>query len=455
MNSMETAPLQDSPKNILNILNDDCIQAILVRIEYLRDFLSVAETCRRFQRNAKECFRSIYGFGNILFLGEFSNNLRNINHTSAMPFNRVHIFLNIFGHLITEIWLSHEDYHDEKSQEEILKIIAHFCGKTLQKLKLRKFDCDLNTLSLFSALQRLDVAHSVPSRNFETHLNITTLYVSGIVIKYKKGRPLTDWIVQKFSNLEVAEFHTMNIKRNMLNQFLTLNPQLKSLYILFGRNLTSSILRDISDRVPNLEEFHIGIRCNHRADNIQTMNSNMTHISRLLKLKTLFIKRTPKFSSHILIESLIENNIPIEDFTLECPPHPLHYVMAMQTVRKLSIGHISSDEMIEIIQKMKNLEEFIVWPCKNLNLISIKDVLHYAEKLTVFVVGIDYNTFLEIDSETYNSLLILVKGRIRVEIRCCEFTTTDISSDVLEANRNWIDIHNSYTIRKYYKGRIF
>lgn len=431
---METAPSQDPPKHILNILNDDCIQAILRRITNLQDFLSAAETCKRFQSNAKVCFRTKYGLGDISFLGNCLDDLRIMK--SAIPLDRVHNFLNIFGHLITNIYLHHRHHQNEKSKEEILKTIAHFCGKTLQKLTLNKFNCDSISLSPFSALQTLDLQDSTLSRNCEVHLHITTLCLTGDVIKYKKGRPLTNWFVQQFPHLKVAKFHSINIKRNMLNQFLTLNPQLKILHLFHGKNLTSSILRDIGHRVPNLEQFRIGFRGGHRADNEQNMEANMIHISGLRKLKCLYIGKVPEFSLRVLIDSLIENNIPIENFRFYNRSHSLHSTTAMQTIKKLLITDISNDEMIETIKKMTQLEELLVDAWNNVNLSSIKKVLKYGENLKFFAVS---TNSLEIDSGNYDSLLVLAKGRVKVEIHCLKFTS-DVPEIILEENRMWIDI---------------
>lgn len=41
---------QSSPKNILNILNNDCIKAILLKLEKVEDFLSAAE-----KKISREC----------------------------------------------------------------------------------------------------------------------------------------------------------------------------------------------------------------------------------------------------------------------------------------------------------------------------------------------------------------------------------------------------------------
>lgn len=58
---IDTPPAQDSPKNILNILNNDCLQAIFRKVDNMRDIYSVAHVCVRFQQNAIECstFREV------------------------------------------------------------------------------------------------------------------------------------------------------------------------------------------------------------------------------------------------------------------------------------------------------------------------------------------------------------------------------------------------------------
>lgn len=58
LRNAQMAPPHDSPSNILNTLNDDCIQAILVRITNVPDFANASQACERFQENAKLCFPS-------------------------------------------------------------------------------------------------------------------------------------------------------------------------------------------------------------------------------------------------------------------------------------------------------------------------------------------------------------------------------------------------------------
>lgn len=433
---MDTAPPQDSPKHILNILNDDCIEAILRQMEW-RDLFSVAATCKRFQKNARVIFRPMGMHWNICIS----------RRSKFIHFDQVQRLFQMFGDLISTLFLDDTFYPDTKSQEEILKIIAHFCGRTLQRLELFKLTCDFNSLSPFTALQELKVSHSKLTGNCKVHLNIKTLRVHGAVLEYKKGRPLSTWVVQTFPYLEVAFFRYIDIKRDMLNQFLILNPQLKALDIESGRRITSSILQDIGHRVPNIEKFRISFCCNHRVNDFPTMNANMVHISGLSKLKILDVGVTPNYSTEILIDSLIESNILIEDIRLRRKSFPR--VMAMQSIRNLLISDISNDEMIATIQNMNQLKDFRVHLCtgESLDLSLIRDVLRYGENLTFFAVWVECRKLFEVDAENYNSLLVLAKGRVKVEIYVDNFTLP-VAKNVLDANRAWIDF-STYAVGKY------
>lgn len=59
---MNIPPAPNSPKNILNILIDDCIGEIFRRIATFEDFLNATEVCKRFRKCAMDAsykFKSI------------------------------------------------------------------------------------------------------------------------------------------------------------------------------------------------------------------------------------------------------------------------------------------------------------------------------------------------------------------------------------------------------------
>lgn len=117
---IEDPPDQDSPKHILNILNDDCLQEIFRRLKQMRDFLSAAKVCTRFQENAIECFPSTFK----------SLRIDDANDApTSLPLEYLSDFLSIFGHFIQKIEWSWTQ--DREHDDDILNQIAAHCGKTL------------------------------------------------------------------------------------------------------------------------------------------------------------------------------------------------------------------------------------------------------------------------------------------------------------------------------------
>lgn len=86
---------EDSPHNILNALNDFCLQMILERIDYACDFLSAAEVCKRFQANAKACFSKTFSHITVVDIGE-----RNYCYLEEEVTQR---FVSLFGHNLQSI----------------------------------------------------------------------------------------------------------------------------------------------------------------------------------------------------------------------------------------------------------------------------------------------------------------------------------------------------------------
>lgn len=87
-------PEQDSPKNILNVLNDNCIREILKKL-HISTLIKVVNVCTRFNRIAKEVFLIKYRLKIInIFDLEW-----NCNPTSVQIKN----FLSEFGPIIPSI----------------------------------------------------------------------------------------------------------------------------------------------------------------------------------------------------------------------------------------------------------------------------------------------------------------------------------------------------------------
>lgn len=449
---MDTAPLQDSPHHILNILDDDCIQLVLLQITYAEDFLSAAETCVRFQSNAKKCFRSKY---KRIYISENSPRnavTRGVYFYLIVPYDCVYRFLGIFGNLID--WITFHNYRrteKERLSKEVANMIAHFCGRTLKKFEASGDDLDFNGQP-FSGLEELKLFFATV-KNFETGSQLKKMTLQSRVFKYKKGRPLNNWLNKNFPNLEEVIMDGNNIKRPVLVEFLTMNPQIKTLHIDFCVSLTSSILQNIGNRVPNLECLKIKL-CGRRRVDDANLETNMKQISGLRKLKSLQI--TCMGALPTVIDTIVQNNIPIEDFRYRNLNYtdvdvPLDCVLKLKRLNKLWLNRVSEQMLFVLVKQMTSLEELVVMKTTDISLRSMKKALEYGKQLSL--LGFYMEEEINIDSNEYNSLLRLAKDHVKVFIECYKYTS-DIPEDVLKMNRKWIEITDVYmsmdvSIRKY------
>lgn len=178
-------PEQESPKHIINALNNDCIQEILRRLKNITDFLSAAEVCTLFQENARQCFPSIYNvFYSTwfeMFDGRFPDTCK-LSMTRVLPVNRVQSFLSIFGDFIEKIAWGHDlerwdlYYQCEsrqlrrriskiglekvrESDENSLRVLADHCGKTVNELQIMYRFIDFNIMHKFQAVEKLEIEY--------------------------------------------------------------------------------------------------------------------------------------------------------------------------------------------------------------------------------------------------------------------------------------------------------
>lgn len=438
----EILPGRDSPKHILNALNDDCIQSVLRRVNNIRDFLSAAETCVRFQENAKLTFRTHY---KTIRIGKLCNYALYDRHTVT---DRVHSFLSIFGHLITEL-----DF-DDKFDENIAKMIANYCGRTLRTFKFgdkrseHYSSINFSTLSPLQALEELEIRH-INILKFEYHSQLRRLSVEGIY----GNRPNLkfDWLIQTFPQLEcleLRELHQLQYKQAM--KFFRLNPQLKSLVIYYCKHIQPKVFRKMADFTPNLEKLVFSLT-SHPS---RAQKEPLIHISKLRNLKSLAIiaDSVPKIK---LIDSLIENNVPIENLSFlifyGAEASELS-ISRLKLLKKLFIRRVTDETLIDYVKSLPRLEEIMCY-AEKITLKGIETALQYGKYLSVLVVDM-YLSEITINSDDYESILNLAKSRcVKVTIYT-KYGTIDVPTDLLEVNRKWLNVKigvlNGDTIMRHF-----
>ncbi|XP_031641226.1 uncharacterized protein LOC116352634 [Contarinia nasturtii] len=246
--SEQLIPAYDSPKNILNILNDHCIQEIFTHLSVRFHFLNVAEVCKKFQENVIKCFPE-----HLKKTEFYSSNFR------GMHPNRTSSFLRIFGHLIKEINLDYcpirskitpSDYHRLGHFE----LITSYCTKNLIELKIENSnDVDLNLdinitkSSQFQVLEKLSIKNCTLTK-FGTFPKLKDLSLFEVKLEN------CDWLTSRFPQLEKLYVHRVRgLNHELFVEFQKNNPKLKNMTI--AQSISSFIFRNIEVRLPNLEKL--------------------------------------------------------------------------------------------------------------------------------------------------------------------------------------------------------
>lgn len=419
MNDINVPPDQESPKHILNALNDHLIQIILKHLCEIEDFISAAEVCQRFQANARECFRISFKewrISDVMYPCHRRNQLS--------PLQRLQNFLNIFGNLIQSLDFSvnFENY------DEVFNMITDFCGPTLTQLRICH-DLDFNTRTPLRALQKLELDGAKPI-NFNLHSQITELTLD-ITLKEPE-----DWLMRTFPNLKKAIFRMGfydNLTDHTFIKFSSLNPQLEFVAISCSR-LTSSIFNNIEVRLPNLASF--GFRNNNiRIDS----DDNFVHLGKLRKLKLLAFECN-EIPTSKLIELLANHNSPVENLMLYPKCGGIEKsTPELKMLDGIALGSISDESLINLVKTQTRLEAVAV-VTGTITIWGIRKALEYGKKLHTLRVGLKSNEIM--DSNHYKSILSLARGHVMVTIwlENAHQLCTDIPADVLEANRKWINI---------------
>lgn len=137
------APERSSENHIFNIMNDICLVNVFKSDELkLWDLVSIANTCKRFNRIAKQAFRQKY------------NDFTAFDHDSALEPWQFEKFLQTFGKELTSIDMS--KFRDADSNVPMLLLLKH-CGKNLVNLKYRMhvYLIDVDTYHIVRGLRRL------------------------------------------------------------------------------------------------------------------------------------------------------------------------------------------------------------------------------------------------------------------------------------------------------------
>ncbi|XP_031634722.1 uncharacterized protein LOC116348011 [Contarinia nasturtii] len=398
---------ENSPYNILNMLNNDCIEEVFRRVKNVTDFLNMAQVCQRFQNCAKNCFRT---------------QIRCIKingKDSSVPLERVQELFDLFGPLMQSI--TFESTFDVEQDDYIFGLITNACGETLAELSIIDYNPNFGDQMPFKELKTLDMCRISP-QNFRLVTTLNTLRIRDLR-RFQDGRSLDD----------------------ALSDLLSSNTQLQELVVNCCGS--PSIFRVIAKCAPNL--VNLTVETPHfDAFPQKHVKENLLHLGTLRQLRSLKLDLYCFISLASIVNLFAKNGIAIEKLSMKvCSVGPLKYHneqwLSLKALKQLDIltwsDDVCIDELVNVMKKQTTLERMEIVSLRALNMSGIENILKYGKNLNQLVASI---SVLNVDLKSYESVLNLARNRANVKIGfgCGKVYVPD---DILEKNRNWLDIQKN------------
>ena len=264
------------------------------------------------------------------------------------------------------------------------------------------------------------------------------------------------WLIQKFPKLEIVEWkYLYQLQYSQAVKFLKLNPQLKGLFICYCEHIKSRIFQNMADWVPDLEKLVFWTNSYLSSGRFHG-NEHIINISKLWSLKSLSIYSCYAFSVKKLIDSLIENNVPIENLLLlsrfVCRDTSKPNISQLKLLKELYVAGMTDEILIDYVENLPKLEVLFCDDSK-ITINGIKTALQYGKQLSHLVVEMDRPT--AIDLGDYTLILNLAKSRaIKVEIYNLR-GTINVTGEFLKENREWLHVKNDVVLSSGYYIAIF
>lgn len=424
-----TPPDEDSPLNILNKLDDDCLAYCFEKLQ-LKDLCNVADVCKQFKSIATSVFARKYS--------EFSlDHLKNDNHIkpkydcfckgcrqkhqsdmsttlNEIPLTEIDHVFRVFGAHMKNIQLDQEEIGDHMSHT-ILLLLIEYCSAdnaVLKQLVLNNFVIKgllIQKLQpVFARLTNLYICGGSFNRNVVTLLSFCVQLKYLILEKANFYRALA----QTFPALEQLTLYAVNdLTESALERFMQLNKKLKQLTITDKTGqLSSNIFHSIGINLHELEFLWI-----HEKVRIitETVNANLKQFENLKLLTNLGLNCTG-LSVNILLKSLNEASAPIKvlrlsDFMIDSTIRDSLMKFTAIEILRFRDGNIKTGQLTEAVKVMPNLSELSLTKFTGLNINDVKAIIKSATKLKSFRLGKQND--LTIYSNDYKEMVELIKNR--------------------------------------------
>lgn len=396
-------PDQESPKQILNKLDDDCLEAVFKYLDMI-DLCNAAEVCKRFNQRAKDAFRLKY---KKIDLSEWKIQLMEDNEFKSL--------LNNFGPSIISIVFmggGHMKYISDP--DDILHKIQAKCVH-LKELTVRHIpDFDVKLQPMFAKLERLEFDHCELDNKMKDFLSARkNLKKLGLVCCKNESDEL---IMQKFPMLVEAKITSLSkCSGDALKCFIALNSTLEKFEFGFSDEHVSGVYSAIAHNLPNLSELRSNLCVG------DDFHRDTEFVGQIRTLKVLDIN-LGWFPITPLVNSLVTNKTPIESFSLRKCDIDDETVEGLSQLKQIKIlglfcfrGDIILDEyIIKLAEELPELNELHLGHYRDIisQITTMKTVVAHFKNLSKLYFEID-ECFCDwkIDISEYKTLLQLVQNR--------------------------------------------
>lgn len=402
-------PAQDSPMNILNILDDYSIEAILVRLTNVNDFYTAAQVCIRFQDNAKSCFPR--QFKSVIFNDDCVRDTK--DSLKSLPLKSMKGFLKLFGQSIESIhWIGVKPLFGiiQFIDKNTLDMIAYYCGKTLIELKIKWNHINFYTSSKFMKLEKLEMTGTC-FKNFNSfshpHRHLKQLKLFDCPIDN------FGWMTERFMYLERIILVIANKKfapsEQSMSKFIRLNQQLRELRLVNPHTFVPrTILHDICMHMRELE-------CLILESSNDFWSSDIVHLNKLTHLKSVGISMVQTFK---LAETLLlQTSMPIEAMNIKNFDDAfVQLISKKKTLKKVHIyGRNCTRNLVNFVQNIQldQLHINFAYYMMQVQMDTIIQILENVKNIS----NIQFITYrMKIDASVCKEILALAKNRVKVHI---------------------------------------
>lgn len=402
---LQQVPPQDSPKNILNLLNDHCLCEIFERVNHLADIHSISNVCKRFNKIALIVFPVKIGlqwinFDDLVFNGE------NYRPQNLITLAQVESFLCNFGSSIQSF--KFRPYYFEQVENvsnAVLKMVHKYC-KNIRKLDVEIPD-EPNKISseirpMFSKLRSLGFVPNLWRDFISTSTELVDVKIHAAVC----GRYV--------SNPSVGDL-----------EFLKQYPQIQTIE-LGGHWVCRETIQFICQNMMNLKHLKLSACNTQNPEDIVDLN-RLRHAT-----------------------------INLDGFSYTDDINEIFHLQNITEIRLHSWSSVSFERnLIAVAQNLHKLKKIKIEVEEAISIVTICQIIQNANNLLEFhETG---QILIRFDENDYNQILNAVQSREKhtkftMSLGCnlCNTYTCNLS----EISKKWIILndHPSLSVFKFYNN---